>query len=59
MFRRRNYAELQYRVLINDNAHYMDESSERAAHGVFGSATFASKPLQKTDFSLAALALEA
>jgi uncharacterized glyoxalase superfamily protein PhnB len=31
MFRRRNYAELQYRVLINDNAHYMDES-ERAAH---------------------------
>jgi hypothetical protein len=40
MFRRRNYAELQHRVLINDNAHYMDES-ERAAHGVFGSAPFA------------------
>jgi hypothetical protein len=39
MFRRRNYAELQYRVLINDNVHYMDES-ERAAHGVFGSAPF-------------------
>jgi len=58
MFRRRNYTELQYRVLINDNVHYMDES-ERAAHGVFGSATFAGKPLQKTDFSLAALALEA
>ena len=29
-----------YRVLINDNAHYMDES-ERAADGVFGSAPFA------------------
>jgi hypothetical protein len=40
MFRRRNYAELQCRVLINDNAHYMEES-ERAAHGVFGSAPFA------------------
>jgi hypothetical protein len=39
-FSRRNYAELQYRVLIDDNAHYMDES-ERAARGVFGSATFA------------------
>ena len=26
-----------YRVLINDNAHYMDES-ERADHGVFGDA---------------------
>jgi hypothetical protein len=34
-----NHVELQYRVLINDNAHYMDES-ERAAHGVFGSAPF-------------------
>jgi hypothetical protein len=34
----RNYAELQHRVLIND-PHYMDES-ERAAHGVFGSAPF-------------------
>jgi hypothetical protein len=37
---RGRYAELQYRVLIDDNAQYMDES-ERAAHGVFGSATFA------------------
>jgi hypothetical protein len=39
-FSRRNYTELQYRVLIDDNAHYMDES-EHAARGVFGSATFA------------------
>jgi hypothetical protein len=39
-FSRRNYAELQYRVPIDDNAQYMDES-ERAAHGLFGSATFA------------------
>jgi len=26
-----------YRVLINDNAHYMDES-ERADHGIFANA---------------------
>jgi hypothetical protein len=39
-FSTRNYAELEYRVLINYNAHYMDES-ERAALGVFGSAPFA------------------
>jgi hypothetical protein len=54
MFRRRNYAELQYRVLINDNAHYMDES-ERAAHGVLRQcAVCPVSRCKKTDSSLAA-----
>jgi hypothetical protein len=36
----------KYKVLINDNAHFMDES-ERADHGVFADADEATRPIPK------------